>query len=193
MRLLLLGCGVFLFCLSGCNVQTGLAPVETVIAESSDRDFGFAGTWIPTPSREFDADDVDSYRMTIEHDGVYTATLAGSANSDDDEIVEFRTYEISEDFPHAIIEIELKNGKEIMYRRLAIAAAKDDHLYVWMIDGRKIGEHLFDDGVAAVIEHFTFSTTVRCDSKKLLQSLSDHSSDIVGTVQVFKRHPENGK
>ena len=81
------------------------------------------------------------------------------------------------------------NGEEFAYRRLAIAATKNDHLYVWAIDGRKIGKHLYNNGVPAVIEHFTFSTTVRCKPEKLLQSLSEQWSDIVGTVQVFKRKP----
>ena len=193
MRILLIGCGVFLFCLAGCNVQTGLAPLETTIAESSERDFGFVGTWIPTPNPEFDAD-VDSYQMTIERDGGYTATLMEALDNDDGElIVQFRTHEMSEDHPQAIIEIELKNGENIAYRRLAIAATKDDHLYLWMIDGRKIGKLLYDDGIPAVLEHFTFSTTVRCKPDKLLQSLSKHSSDIVGAVQIFKRKPADGR
>lgn len=193
MRKFSIGCAIVLLCLVGCNVQTGLAPIDTTIADSSKRDFGLVGTWIPTPNPEFDAD-VDSYQMKIERDGSYTATLNDSSNKDDEKlIVQFRTHEISEDLPHAIVELELKNGEKISYRRLAIAATKDDHLYLWMIDGRKIGKHLYDDGVAAVIEHFTFSTTVRCDSDKLLQSLSKHSSDIVGLVQVFKRQPGDGR
>ena len=193
MRKTSIGCFAVLLFLVGCNVQTGLAPIDNTISESSKRDFGFVGTWIPTPNPEFDTD-VESYQMTIARDGSYTATLNDSSNKLDEKlVVQFRTYEMSEDHPHAIVELELKNGEKIAYRRLAIAAAKDDHLYLWMIDGRKIGNHLFDDGVAAVIEHFTFSTTVRCDSRKLLQSLSEHSSDIVGTVQVFKRKPKNGR
>ena len=193
MRNTSIGCTVVLLFLVGCNVQTGLAPIDTTIVDSSERDFGFVGTWIPTPNPEFDAD-VDSYQITIERDGSYTATMNDSSNKDDKKlVVQFRTHEMSEDHPHAIVELELKNGEKIAYRRLAVAATKDDHLYLWMIDGRKIGKHLYDDGVAAVIEHFTFSTTVRCDSKKLLQSLSEHSTDIVGTVQVFKRQPKNGR
>ena len=105
MRLVLIGCSVFLFGLTGCNVQTGLAPLEKTIAESSVRDFGFVGTWIPIPSPEFDADS-DSYQMTIERDGAYTVKVTDSSGNDDDElVVQFRTHEMSEDHPHAIIEI----------------------------------------------------------------------------------------
>ena len=187
MRLILISCVVFLLCLSGCNVQTGLAPVENTIVDSSDRDFGFTGTWIPTPNPEIAAD-LDAYLLTIERDGLYTATLTDSSGESDEAlVVQFRTYEISEDHPHAIVELECKDGEKIAFRRLAFAEAKDDHLYLWMIDGRKIGQHLFDDGIAAVVEHFSFSTTVRCESTELLKSLAKHSSKIVGPAQVFRR------
>jgi len=178
---------------TGCNVQTGVSPTETVIAESSDRDFGFEGTWLPMPNPDFDGD-VDSYEMTIARDGDYTAVMQDPTGNDDGELtVGFRTHEMSKDHPHAIVEIELTNDGKIAYRRLAIAAVKDDHLNLWMIDGRKIGEHLYKDEIPAVIEHFTFSSTVRCDSKKLLESLTNHSAEIVGTVQTFKRKPKIGR
>ncbi|OYP29939.1 hypothetical protein [Rhodopirellula sp. MGV] len=132
--------------------------------------------------------------MSIERDGSYTAILVDAARKNSDQLAaNFRTHEISKEHPHAIVEIELKNNERIVYRRLAIAAVEDDRLYLWMIDGRKIGEHLFDDGVTAVIEHFTFSTTVRCDSTQLLESLSKHSGDIVGGAQVFRRKPNAGR
>ena len=143
MRNFSIGCAVVLLFLVGCNTQTGLAPIDTTIADSSKRDFGFVGTWIPEPNPEFDTD-VESYQMTIERDGSYTATLNDPTNKDDEKlIVEFRIHEMSEDHPHAIVELELKNGEKIAYRRLAIAATKDDRLYIWMIDGRKIGKHLY--------------------------------------------------
>ena len=193
MRLILMGCSVFLFYFVGCNVQTGLAPLETTISESSERDFGFVGTWMPAPNSELDAN-VDSYQLIIERDGAYTATLTDSPNKNDGNlVVHFRTHEMSKDHPHAIIEIELKDGDRVAYRRLAIAATQDEHLYLWMIDGRKIGKQLYEDGIPAVIEHFNFSTTVRCKPDKLLQSLSESSLDVVGTVQTFKRQPTDSK
>ena len=178
---------------AGCNVQTGISPTETVITDCSDRDFGFVGTWLPVPNSDV-PHDVATYHMTIKRDDAYTASLVDASGKIDDEpIVDFRTHQISEEHPHAIVELELKSDDRIAYRRLAIAAVKDDHLYLWMIDGRKIGEHRYNDGIAAVIEHFTFSTTVRCEPKQLLESLSKHSGEIVGIAQVFRREPEIGR
>lgn len=185
---------VLIVIVSGCSVQTGIAPVETVIPTNSDRDFGFVGTWIPVGTSDFPNDATTSLMEIVRNEDSYIASSVDTlGNSTDALTVDFRTHEISKDHPHAIVEIEMKNEDEIAFRRLAIAAVKDDSLFVWMIDGRKIGELLYDDGVAAVIEHFSFSTTVRCDSEKLLESLSKHSGNIVGTAQVFKRKPEIGR
>ena len=195
MRFLSLSFIAFATLLSGCNVQTGIAPLETVISKSADRDFGFTGTWIPVDNLDLgERVDIESYEMKIVRDDFYTAALADPAKKDGENLtVEFRTHEMSKDQPHAIIELEYKRNKAIVYRRLAIAAVKDDHLFLWMIDGKKIGEQLFNDNIAAVIEHFTFHSTVRCAPKKLLDSLSNSSSEIVGPAQVFKRKPKIGK
>ena len=175
----------------GCDTQTGVAPTETVIAKSSDRDFEFEGTWTPIPNDDFPGNDTAG--MTIKRDGDYTVDLHAWADLHGDEFtVGFRTHEISKDHLHAIVEIELTNDGQVEYHRLAIAAVQDDQLNLWMIDGKKIGEHLYNDDVSAVIEHLAFSSTIRCDSEKLLESLAKHSGEIVGPVQSFKRKPKDG-
>lgn len=181
--------------IAGCNVQTGLAPSETIIAKSADRDFGFTGTWLPEPNPKFPHQGDGTFQLQIEREIEYAAKVSDATGRNEGEFnVNFRTHEISPEHPHAVIEIELKNNEQITYRRLAIAAVKDDQLYLWMINGRKIAEPLFNDGVAAVIEHFTFSTTVRCDPKKLLDSISKNAKDILGDVQTFRRKKaEQGK
>ena len=176
---------------TGCNVQTGVAPTETVIPKTSERDFGFTGTWTPVPDAKSDAEDLGEYEMTINRDGSYLATMKVTTDGVTDSFVaEFRTHEMSPDHPHAIVELEVK---DLGYRRLAIAAVKGDYLSLWTIDGRKIGKLLYDNEVAAVIEHSTFSSTVRCDPEKLLKTVADHSSDLVGSAQVFKRLPKDGR
>jgi hypothetical protein len=178
---------------AGCNVQTGVSPTETVIANSSERDFGFIGTWIPVPNEDF-PHDVATNEMKVARDDGYSVSIDDQFGDTNEKLsVSFRTHEISKDHPHAIVEIELTADEKIAYRRLAIAAVKGDHLYLWMIDGKKVGEHLYNDGVAAVIEHFTFLSTVRCDPENLLESLSKHSGDIVGSAQVFRRKPNIGR
>ena len=178
---------------SGCNVQTGVSPVDTVIAKSSERDFGFVGTWSPVPDDNFPLDK-DTYEIVVALDAGYSVSIGDQSRDNNAKLnVNFRTHEISQDLPHAIVEIELIADDKIAYRRLAIAAVKDDHLYLWMIDGKKIAEHLYNDGVATVIEHFAFSTTIRCDPEKLLESMSKHSAAIVGTAQVFRRKPDKGR
>ena len=177
---------LFVLVFAGCDVQTGIAPVEVAIKKCSNRDFGFVGTWLPLSNEEL-AEDVTSFQMVIEREDEYTVVLDGLSEEDDKLKANFRTHEISPDHPHAIVEIEFTLVEGISHRRLVIAAVKDDHLYLWTIDGRKVGEQLYQDGVAAVIEHSMFSTSVRCDSQKLIDSLSKYSSKITGTVQVFKR------
>jgi hypothetical protein len=180
---------------TGCNVQTGIAPIDTIIPKSSDRDFGFSGTWLPAPNPNFPHKDDGILQLQIARELDYTAIVSDASGRNEGEFtVNFRTHEISPEHPHAIVEIELRNNDEILYHRLAIAAVKDDQLFLWMIDGRKIGEPLFNDGVTAVIEHFTFSTSVRCDPKKLLDSISKHAKDILGDLQTFRRKKtEQGK
>ena len=187
--LLILG---FLLATLGCNTQTGLVPTETIVAESSNRDFGLTGTWNMTPDADL-GDEVGNFQIVIERNGSYTATATDPTGEIDAKFVcEFRAYEISKDHPHAIIDLEVKEGWVTPLRRLFVVATKDDHLHIWPIDGHKIGEHLYDDGVSAVIEHATFSSTVRCDPKKLLKSISDHSADILGSPATYKRTAKNG-
>ncbi len=184
---------------SGCNMQTGISPVEAVIKNSSDRDFGFEGTWVPLPNTGIPHENAESHEMIIKRDGSYTATLIdGSRKNDDDDdgdefVIEFRTHELSTKHPHAIVEIELMRNDKIEHRRLAISAVIDDRLHLWTIDGRKAGELMYEEGVCAVIEHFTFSTTVRCDPKKLLEFLAKHCAELSGDEQVFRRKPKIGR
>ncbi len=178
---------------AGCNTQTGVAPTEAVISKCSDRDFGFAGTWISTPDPVF-RDEARTSEMSIERAGSYAVAVKDASGKSYDRFrIHFRAHEISKEQPRAVVEIEVKNDGAVTCRRLAIAEVKNDHLYLWMIDARKLGDHLYDDGVAAVIEHFTFSSTVRCDPQKLLECVVKHSEDVVGDVQVFRRKPTNRK
>ena len=59
---------------TGCNVQTGVSPTETIIDKSAGRNFDFEGTWLPMPSEGFPRDD-SSYEMTITRDEDYTAVM----------------------------------------------------------------------------------------------------------------------
>lgn len=181
-------CIVAVLVIAGCNRQTGVAPTETVISKSADRDFGFVGTWIEAPTPISPQRLEGRFQLQIARESDYTAILTDATGKGEGELkVNFRTHEISPEHPHAIVEIELKNNSDITYHRLALAAVKDDYLYLWMIDGRKLGEPLFKDGVTAVLEHFTLSTTVRCEPKQLLDSISKHAEEIVGDVQMFRR------
>ena len=187
---------LFVVCLIGavgCKTQTGVAPTETVIARSSDRDFGFEGTWVSESFSESVGDDSGTV-LTITRDGDYVVKIS---DLDEDlaeglEIV-FRTHEIQRGQPHAVVEVELHQKEEVAYHRLAIAAVKDDMLYLWMIDGRKIGALLYENNVPAVIEHFTFSSTVRCDPEKLLAAVVKNSNAVVGDVLAFRRRVAEDK
>ncbi|MEZ6097088.1 MAG: hypothetical protein R3C03_23175 [Pirellulaceae bacterium] len=175
----------------GCNVNTGLAPIEQVVSECSPRDFGFSGNWQAVPNPEFSYDAAAS-RMVIEFENDYRVRFIDpGGKADETTSVQFRTYEISPEQPHAIVEIEVLSGETIEYRRLAIVAVKDGYLCVWMIDGKKIGEYLFNGEVPAVIEHFPFSSSVRCNADKLLATIASHAREVVGNVQVFQRVEED--
>lgn len=183
------------FCLllvvAGCNVQTGIAPVEPVILNCSDKDFGFVGTWLPELDPGLPGE-VGKFELEVQKGDSYIASITRPPREADDKLeVKFRVHEISEDHKLVIIEIELEDDRDVTHRRLAFAKVKENQLTVWLIDGRKVGGHLFDDGVAAVVEHFPYSSTIRCDAEKLLGSLSKHFDDIVGEPQVFFRKPIN--
>ena len=195
MKIPLFAFAVLAMLLSGCFVQTGLAPLEAIIDKGSDRDFKFEGTWRPESNPKL-PHDIDTNSITIERADdrqTYTATLRAPDNADANLSMQFKTAEISSENPHAIAEIELRSNEGIAYRRLAIAAALDDKLFLWMIDGRLVGEHLYNDGTAAVIEHFAFSSTIRCKSDQLLATIRKHSRAVVGSVQIFVHVPEDGK
>ena len=193
MKLIRFSLTIIAVLVTGCDIQTGVAPTETVIAKSSDRDFGFTGIWLLVPKTE-PPYGVDSLQLEIHRDANYDVTISNGTGKNEANLkANFRTHEISPEHPHAIVEIEIKNNGAIPYRRLAIAAVRDDNLYLWMIDGRKLSEPLFKDGASAVIEHFAFSTTVRCEPQSLLDSIARHSDVVIGDVQVFRRRPDLGK
>ena len=148
MRAVLLAFAVLISAV-GCNIETGLAPVETVIPKSSERDFGFVVTWIPTPNPEVGS--VDAFEITITSGETYKAVATDPSGEIDEVLaVEFQAHEMSPDHPHAIVELKYQYDKVNAYRRLAIAAVIEEKLYLWAIDGRKMAAHLFDDGVTAL-------------------------------------------
>jgi len=75
---------------------------------------------------------------------------------------------------------------------LKITAVKEDHLYLWPINGRKLGEQLYSDKTAAVIEHFQNHSTVRCDSQALLDTIGKHTEKLIDPFQVMKRKGDAG-
>jgi hypothetical protein len=188
MRFMLLA--LVLVC-AGCNTQTGISPTETVIKKSSDRDFHFAGTWLPVPQRDQPAHpDLDAFKMVIERGEEYTATIRGPVENQEHVVTaSFRAVEISKDHPHAIVEVTM-DGLFFKGRYLAVAAVQDDRLYLWAIDGRKLGEHLYNSGQAAVIEHFAYHSQVRCPPDKLLETIRAQARGVIGEVQVFHRQPK---
>ena len=165
-----------------CNVQTGVYPVENAIQKCSDRDFGFEGIWSAAQNDEVQQD-LSLFQLEISRNESYSAMLSDSDGTLKIEY-EFRAAELSKKHPHAIVEIESKDGS---YRRLAIAVADERQLCLWMIDGRKIGSQLYDDGIAAVIEHFKFYSSIRCEPEKLIEFIRRNSSKITGSYQIFYR------
>ena len=172
---------------AGCNGLDGVAPIESAIENSSERDFELTGTWIPAATSEEPLRDA-TVELTIKRDGDYTVT-AVDTEDDDAEVftAKFRTHELSKDHPHAIIELEYVDLYGKPHRRLAITAVKDDHLYLWPINGRKLGEQLYSDKTTAVIEHFPDHSTVRCDPKALLDTIGKHSEKLIDPFQVMQR------
>ena len=183
---------LFLSLAVGCNGLDGVAPIEPAIKQSSERDFGLSGTWIPAVTSEEPLRNA-TVELTIERDGDYTATAVDTESGDVEVFTAtFRTHELSKDHPHAIIELEYTDLYGKPHRRLAITAVKDDHLYLWPLNGRKLGEQLYSAKTPAVIEHFPSHSTVRCDSKALLDTIGKHSEKLIKPFQVMKRKDEAG-
>ena len=165
--------------LAGCNVPTGVAATESIIPKSVDRDFGFAGSWVLLPSAEPNRKDFGETRVTIEKGDSYLLQ-ASNAKVQAPLNFEFRAAEISAKLPYAIIEIEQRLGESMIHRRLGIAAVEDEKLYVWLLNGKRLGELLYEDGHGAVIEHHSLWTEVRCKPDHLLKTLREHSGQLIG-------------
>ena len=180
--------------LIGCNTHTGISPKETVIKKSADRDFHFAGTWLPVGQATKSAanqPDLSTFRLEIEGTDEYMATVRGTVENQEHQVkATFRAVEISQDDPHAIVEVHIDDGLFFKGHYLSVAAVKGDYLYLWSIDGRKLAEHLYNSGHTAVIEHFSYHSTVRCPPEKLLDTIRQHAAEVLGDVQVFQRHPK---
>ena len=192
MRHLLL-CVVLL--LSGCGFETGLEPSEVVIAKSSERDFGFSGTWTMSHTGEDHDEGFQFTGVFIEKGAHYKATAIDTEEPELDlPPIVFRAEEISDQWPHAILEFEYEGiFFDGMQRRLAIANVDGNRLHIWKIDRRKLGKLLFDNKTPAVIEHSNSSSTVRCDSAELLGVLKQHAAELMQPLCTLKRKPEVGE
>lgn len=87
----------------------------------------------------------------------------------------------------AIIQIQTKETTNEPYRRIALAAVNGDVLSVWKLDARHLGQHIFEDGHSAVIEHFHLYTTLRCRPEHLLDTIRRHSHAVVSEADQFRR------
>ena len=189
MRLAIFSWPLVLLAFAGCNVQTGISPTEAVIKKSSAKDFNFEGAWVPGSGVDVPAD-VGECQLTIERGdkNVYFASIDRQLDDVKDSFrFQFRTAELLREQSYAIVEIEPQGGIGLLGRRLAIARATEKRLHVWMIDGRKVGDLLYEEGYGAVIEHDTFSTVVRCKPEQLVSTVRQHSREIVGCVWSFER------
>ena len=174
---------MFVTALSGCG--GGVSPVEQMIVDGSVRSFQLEGTWRPADEKRRD----DGLLIISRPKGSvdYSVTIIDDVGATSPIKVRFRTAEIDRNDPKAIAEIEHNMVGEWGHRRILVAKATDDRLFVWSVDGRKLGECLYKSQASAVIEHSGNLAIVRCDPELLLEALKQHLPDVIGEVQVFTR------
>jgi hypothetical protein len=180
--------------LSGCG--GGVSSVEQMVVNGSVRNFQFEGTWRPADEKRRDDGSVIISRP--KGSGDYSVTFLDDAGATSYMKVRFQAAEIDRDDPKAIVETERNlidltaspgslDSEKWGDRRILVAKATDDKLFVWSIDGRKLGECLYKSQVSAVIEHSRELATVRCEPELLLKTLKQHLPEVIGEVQVFTR------
>lgn len=175
--------------LTGCEfyMPGGASNTESLIEQGSNRDFGLAGSWVSSSDSERTAP-AEQIVIKINGEKDYRVSVTSAAEPlSQFQVAEFRVTEVSPESSYAIVEVDwiLPNTKPV--RKLGYFEVRKDELYIWTVDGRKLGEHLFNDGVNAVIEHTGSSSLIRCDQRKLLETLKKHSREIVHPPKRFKR------
>jgi hypothetical protein len=187
------GVGLALVCLctmAGCNVNTGIAPVEPTIKTCAKRDFGFVGKWqVVRKDRLHDRDPapVAEIKFDADKDRFFVSQLSGYDDLKRFE-VSFRTADLELELPYAIVEIEVTSPEEKgTLRRLAVAGIQDDKLALYCLSGKELAELMYQEEVGAVIERSSFSTSVRCKPEGLLRVVRKHSKQLVGEPEYFQR------
>ena len=187
------GIGFALACLcvvAGCNVDTGIAPVEPTIKTCAKRDFGFAGKWQVVRKdslHDRDPAPVAEIKFDADRDRFLVTYLSGYDDFKRFD-VSFRTADLELELPYAIVEIEFTAPEEKgTFRRLAIAGIQDDKLAFYWLSGKELAELMYLEEVGAVIERSNFSTSVRCKPDDLLRVVRKHSKQLVGEPEYFHR------
>ena len=173
---------------TGCTFETGISPTESIVNKNSKRDFGFTGTWIAPEENDYAKPGRPSFEINIKGEDKYLITVTVEDGFQSGEItLDARAHEISDKSRCALVEVDLKNGKELVARRLALAEVKGDRLYLWSLDRKKIANILYDNEVPAVIEHNSFSSVVRCKPRKLRKVLAENYDQLKSICEVFQR------
>lgn len=189
MSRLFLSIAALILTLSGCEfyMSGGASHMESIIEQGSNRDFGLAGSWVSISDNER-TDPAEQIVIKIAGEKDYRVSVTSGADPlSQFQVAEFRVTEVSPESSYAIVEVDwnLPNSKPV--RKLGYFEVRKDELYLWAVDGRKLGVHLFNDGVNAVIEHTGSSSVIRCDQGKLLETLKKHSREMVHPPKRFKR------
>ena len=174
----------------GCTRNTGVAPVERVVTDPSHADFQFSGTWRRVQNDDLPANDELMLIKSV-GDGCYA--VSGIPKTDNDFKILCWATEVSPEKPHSVVDIEISEPHGNSMRGVVYASVQDEQLKVWAINSRRLAELLHDAGVSAVIEHSFISSTVRCDSDKLLAIVKKHPKDLLGEKQTFDRIVDSGK
>lgn len=174
---------------TGCEyyMPGGTSHTEEIIEQGSNRDFGLTGSWVSFSDRER-TDPANQIVITITGEKDYRVSVASAATPlKQFQVAEFRVTEVSTESSYANVEVDWNLPNSQPVRKLGYFEVRKDELFLWTVDGRKLGEHLFNDGVNAVIEHTGSSSLIRCDQGKLIETLKKHSREIVHPPKHFKR------
>ena len=171
--------------LTGCEMDSQIAPAAPVIVEGSDFDFQFVGDWIAIPRHPagekeeehvYIGFDKETKEYQVRFDGEWpfemTARAVRIAQTD-----------------YALIDLTLKN-KDGETHRIGYALQEKDQMYVWWVSEKRLASVAKANNLKVEFERFPLmGTVVKCDPSELLQVALENPKALAGsTSEILRRH-----
>lgn len=171
----------------------GKVPLDPLITNNSQRDFGFEGRWKcirmeSNPQMEELDDCIAEINCTDDKSEYHFIDVNKRILEDDDVRYVFRVHEIAAGENKVLVEFEVIQANEITMRRPLIVERKDDLIFVWSLDYEKLADILYDNEVPALLKMSTFHSTLKCKPERVLPIIRERWSELISpTRDTLKR------